>query len=164
MAKARSWPFHDYWMATLSVAQGPCSAVLPTLHGCHYAFQKFPFFCVTLYVPESVQTDREHTHSRIAWVPPTVTQGMKLLGCETLTTHPSLVRGQEYVEVFHHSHIIFVRTRTNITFLLHLTVLQSSTKLVIGDACMAVLLFVCYATARMTFRNSVRFNMTERLL
>jgi hypothetical protein len=23
--------------------------VLPTVHGCHYAFQKFPFFCVTLY-------------------------------------------------------------------------------------------------------------------
>jgi len=34
----------------LSVAQGPCSAVLPTVHGCHYAFQKFPFFCVTLYM------------------------------------------------------------------------------------------------------------------
>jgi len=36
-------------MARLSVAQGPCSAVLPTVHGCHYAFQKFPVFCVTLY-------------------------------------------------------------------------------------------------------------------
>jgi len=36
-------------MASLSVAQGPCSAVLPTVHDCHYAFQKFPFFCVTLY-------------------------------------------------------------------------------------------------------------------
>jgi len=42
--------FHDYWMARLSVAQGSCSAVLPTVHGCHYAFQKFPFFCVTLYI------------------------------------------------------------------------------------------------------------------
>jgi len=41
---------HDYWMASLSVAQGPCSAVLPTVHDCHYAFQKFPFFCVTLYL------------------------------------------------------------------------------------------------------------------
>jgi len=30
--------------ARLSVAQGPCSAVLPTVHGCHYAFQKFPVF------------------------------------------------------------------------------------------------------------------------
>jgi hypothetical protein len=37
-------------MARLSVAQVPCSAVLPTVHGCHYAFQKFPFFCVTLYM------------------------------------------------------------------------------------------------------------------
>ena len=26
------------------VAQGPLSAVLPTVHGCHYAFQKFLFF------------------------------------------------------------------------------------------------------------------------
>ena len=42
--------FHDYWMARLSVAQRSCSAVLPTVHGCHYPFQKFPFFCVTLYV------------------------------------------------------------------------------------------------------------------
>ena len=42
--------FHDYWMARLSVAQGSCSAVLPTVHGCHYVFQKFPFFCVTLYI------------------------------------------------------------------------------------------------------------------
>jgi hypothetical protein len=25
--------------------QGPCSAVLPTVHGCHYAFHKFPFLC-----------------------------------------------------------------------------------------------------------------------
>ena len=32
--------FHDYWMAGLSVAQGTWSAVLPTVHGCHYAFQK----------------------------------------------------------------------------------------------------------------------------
>jgi len=40
---------HDYLMARLSVAQGPCSAVLPTVHGCHYAFKKFLFFCVTLY-------------------------------------------------------------------------------------------------------------------
>ena len=23
---------------------------LPTVHGCHYAFQNFPFFCVTLYI------------------------------------------------------------------------------------------------------------------
>ena len=23
--------------------------MLPTVHGCHYAFQKFPFFCVILY-------------------------------------------------------------------------------------------------------------------
>jgi hypothetical protein len=36
-------------MARLSVAQGPCSAVLPTVHGCHYAFQKFPFFCHPVY-------------------------------------------------------------------------------------------------------------------
>jgi len=36
-------------MARLSVAQGPCSAVLQTVHGCHYAFQKLPFLCVTLY-------------------------------------------------------------------------------------------------------------------
>jgi len=36
-------------MVRLSVAQGPCSAVLSTVHGCHYAFQKYPFFCVTLY-------------------------------------------------------------------------------------------------------------------
>ena len=35
-------------MARLSVAQGPCSAVLPTVHGCHNAFQKFPFFFVSL--------------------------------------------------------------------------------------------------------------------
>jgi hypothetical protein len=28
----------------MSVAQGLCSAVLPTVHGCHYAFQKFQFF------------------------------------------------------------------------------------------------------------------------
>jgi len=41
--------FHDYWMARLSVAQGPSSVVLPTVHSYHYAFQKFPFFCVTLY-------------------------------------------------------------------------------------------------------------------
>jgi len=34
-------------IAGLSVAQGPCSAVLPTVHGCHYAFQKIPF-CVYL--------------------------------------------------------------------------------------------------------------------
>ena len=34
--------FHDYWMARLSLAQGPCSAVLPTVRGCHYAFQKVP--------------------------------------------------------------------------------------------------------------------------
>ena len=40
--------FHDYWMARLSVAEGPCSAVLPTVYGCHYAFQNFPLFCVTL--------------------------------------------------------------------------------------------------------------------
>ena len=34
------------------VAQGPCFAVLPTVHGCHYAFQKFPFFvssCITQF-------------------------------------------------------------------------------------------------------------------
>jgi hypothetical protein len=41
---------YDYWTARLSLAQGPCSTVLPTVHGCHYAFQKFPFFCVTLYI------------------------------------------------------------------------------------------------------------------
>jgi len=34
-------------MARLAVAQSPCSAVLPTVHGCHYAFRMFPFFlCV----------------------------------------------------------------------------------------------------------------------
>jgi len=37
-------------MTRLSVAQGPCSSVLPTVHGCHYAFQNFPFFCVILYI------------------------------------------------------------------------------------------------------------------
>jgi len=39
-------PFKIWSMITkrLSVVQGPCSAVLPTVHGCHYAFQKFPFF------------------------------------------------------------------------------------------------------------------------
>ena len=42
--------FCDYWTARLSVARGTCSAVLPTVHGCHYAFQKFPFFCVTLCI------------------------------------------------------------------------------------------------------------------
>ena len=57
MAKARCWPFQ--WsmitkMARLSVAQGPCSAVLPTVNGCHYAFQKFPFFCVTLYITNTL--------------------------------------------------------------------------------------------------------------
>ena len=31
-------------MERLSVAQDPCSAVLATVHGCHYEFQKFPFF------------------------------------------------------------------------------------------------------------------------
>ena len=36
-------------MARMSVAEGPCSAVLPTVHGCHYAFKNFPFFWVTLY-------------------------------------------------------------------------------------------------------------------
>jgi Zn ribbon nucleic-acid-binding protein len=36
-------------MARLSVAQGPFLAVLPTVHGCHYAFQKFPMYYVTLY-------------------------------------------------------------------------------------------------------------------
>jgi hypothetical protein len=44
---------HDYEMARLSVAQGPCSAVLPTVHGCQYAFQKSPFFCVTLYLSQA---------------------------------------------------------------------------------------------------------------
>ena len=43
-------------MARLSVAQGPCSAVPPNVHGCHYAFQKFPFFCVTLYQRSFVKT------------------------------------------------------------------------------------------------------------
>jgi len=46
-------------MARLSVAQGPCSAVLPTVHGCHYAFQKFPFFCVTLY--QATEAGINHT-------------------------------------------------------------------------------------------------------
>jgi len=45
--------FHDYRMARLFVAQGPCSAVLPTVRGCHYTFQKFLFFCVALYFPFS---------------------------------------------------------------------------------------------------------------
>ena len=42
--------FQNYWMAKLSVAQSPWPAVLPTAHGCHYAFQKYPFFvspCIT---------------------------------------------------------------------------------------------------------------------
>ena len=37
----------------MSVAQGPCSAILPTVHGCHYAFQKFPFFvspCIIYFI------------------------------------------------------------------------------------------------------------------
>jgi len=58
MAKACCWPFHwsmiTKMLVWLSVAQGPCSTVLPTVHGCHYAFQKFPFFgvilCVYIYV------------------------------------------------------------------------------------------------------------------
>ena len=52
----------DPWllMARLSVALGPCSAVLPTVHGCHYAFQKFPFFCVTLY--------QRNLHNNWGWV------------------------------------------------------------------------------------------------
>ena len=40
-------------MARLSVAQGPCSAVLQTVHGYHYAFQKFPFF-VSPYICNSM--------------------------------------------------------------------------------------------------------------
>lgn len=43
------------------------------------------------------------------------------------------------MEVFHSSHIRLIGTHKDITFLLHLTVLQSSTKLMIGDACVAVL-------------------------
>ena len=42
-------------MARLSVAQGPCSAVLPTVHSCHYVFQKFPFFvspCIRMDLQE----------------------------------------------------------------------------------------------------------------
>ena len=38
-------------IARLPVAQGPCSAVLPTVHGCQYSFQTFPFFvshCINL--------------------------------------------------------------------------------------------------------------------
>jgi hypothetical protein len=31
--------------------------VLPTVHGCHYAPQKFPFFCVTLYYQQSDVTE-----------------------------------------------------------------------------------------------------------
>ena len=39
----RCWPFH--WSTiTKLLAQGPCSAVLPTVHGCHYAFQSSRFF------------------------------------------------------------------------------------------------------------------------
>ena len=44
------WSMITRMMARLSVAQGPCSVVLLTVHGCHYAFQMFPFFCVTLYI------------------------------------------------------------------------------------------------------------------
>jgi len=43
-------------MARLSVAQGPFSAVLPTVHGCHYAFQKFPFFLCHPVLMHSVET------------------------------------------------------------------------------------------------------------
>jgi hypothetical protein len=50
-----------------------------------------------------------------------------------------------------------------ITFLIHLTVLLSSAILMIGDWCIAVLLFFCYVTERMTFRNSVKINVTEWL-
>ena len=66
--------FHYYWMASLSVAQGPCSAVLPTVHGCHYAFQKFPFFCVTMYVENSTKltcleiTDYLIKYSTVLWL------------------------------------------------------------------------------------------------
>jgi len=35
------------------VAQGPSFAVLPTVHGYHYAFKKFQFFCVILYLSMS---------------------------------------------------------------------------------------------------------------
>jgi hypothetical protein len=43
------------------------------------------------------------------------------------------------VDVFHHSHVRLLGThKDNITFLLHLTVvLQSSTKLMIADECVA---------------------------
>jgi len=38
------------------VAQGPCSAVLLTVHGCHYAFQKFLFFVsLCIYVLLSIE-------------------------------------------------------------------------------------------------------------
>jgi hypothetical protein len=37
-------------MARLSVAEGPCSALLTTVHGCHYAFQKFTFFCHPIHI------------------------------------------------------------------------------------------------------------------
>ena len=50
----RCWPF-NWPMITKLLAQGPCSAVVPTVHGCHYAFQKFPFFCVTLYMFPNVR-------------------------------------------------------------------------------------------------------------
>jgi len=38
------------WLLDGKVVYSSCSAVLPTVRGCHYAFQKFPFFCVTLYM------------------------------------------------------------------------------------------------------------------
>jgi len=53
------------------------------------------------------------------------------------------------VDVFHHSHVPLLGThKDNITFLLHLTVvLQSSTKLTIGDACVgSVFRLLCHET------------------
>jgi len=51
-------------MAKLSVAQGPCSAVLPTVHDCHYAFQNFRFFCVTLYIRGCVSLNSSKCEKR----------------------------------------------------------------------------------------------------
>jgi hypothetical protein len=46
-------------MTWLLTAHSPPSVVLPTVHGCDYAPQKFPFFCVTLYFYSKRSTHME---------------------------------------------------------------------------------------------------------
>jgi len=52
-------------MAMLSVAQGHCSALLPTVHGCHYAFQKFPFFMSLCII---VSMMHGHTNIKLSFI------------------------------------------------------------------------------------------------